>query len=89
LLDTYYKMLENNVSPEDATTRINEIAPGLGDKVQGIIAASGGATPPPAGGQPTKESLIAEARSVVERGGDREKVAERLKGFGINPEVLN
>ena len=89
LIDTYYKMLENNISAVDATTQINEIAPGLGDKVRAVVAASGGATPPPAGGQPTKESLIAEARSVVERGGDREKVAERLKGFGINPEVLN
>ena len=65
LLDTYYKMLENNVSPEDATTRINEIAPGLGDKVQGIIAASGGATPPPAGGQPTKTPGIATGDKYV------------------------
>ena len=84
-IDLYAKMVDNNASPAEAKDRLNQMGNNLGDRVEAAI--SGGS--PSTSAKPTKESLIAEARSVVERGGDRKKVAERLKTYGIDPGVLD
>lgn len=82
-LEVYIEKIKNNEDASQVEIDMNtQMGDNIGTRVrQAITGGTGGA----GGGQQTPESLLAEARSIIERGADPEAVKKRLQEMGVDP----
>ena len=82
-LEVYIEKIKNNEDASQVEIDMNtQMGDNIGTRVrQAITGGTGGA----GGGQQTPESLLAEARSVIEQGANPEKVKDRLREMGVDP----
>ncbi len=82
-LEVYIEKIKNNEDASQVEIDMNtQMGDNIGTRVrQAITGGTGG----PSGGQQTPESLLAEARSVIERGAKRSEVEDRLREMGVDP----
>jgi hypothetical protein len=90
-LKIYQDYLKTNNSEAKARAKVNEIAPGLGDRVAAAIA--GGvpvpdAKPKPANLSPAPPATLKAAQDAIAAGADQGAVVERLNKQGYNAEGL-
>ena len=88
-LKIYQDYLKTNNSEAKARAKVNEIAPGLGDRVAAAIA--GGvpdAKPKPANLSPAPPATLKAAQDAIAAGADQGAVVERLNKQGYNTEGL-
>jgi len=79
-VEIYIEQIKNNVPPSEVEQMMNaEMGGNIGTKVRQSITGS------VTGGQQSPESLLAEARRVIEQGADPTKVKERLQEMGVDP----
>jgi len=79
-VEIYTEQIKNNVPPSEVEQMMNaEMGGNIGTKVRQAITGS------VTGGQQSPESLLAEARRVIEQGADPTKVKERLQEMGVDP----
>jgi hypothetical protein len=79
-VEIYTEQIKNNVPPSEVEQMMNaEMGGNIGTKVRQAITGS------VTGGQQSPESLLAEARSVIERGAKRSDVEKRLREMGVDP----
>ena len=79
-VEIYIEQIKNNVPPSEVEQMMNaEMGGNIGTKVRQSITGS------VTGGQQSPESLLAEARSVIERGAKRSEVEDRLREMGVDP----
>ena len=79
-VEIYTEQIKNNVPPSEVEQMMNaEMGGNIGTKVRQAITGS------VSSGQQTPESLLAEARSVIERGAKRSDVEDRLREMGVDP----
>ena len=81
-LEVYIEKIKNNEDASQVEIDMNtQMGDNIGTRVrQAITGGTGGA-----GGQQSPESLLAEARSIIERGADPEAVKKRLQEMGVDP----
>lgn len=89
-VEMYQNFLQNqNMTPEQAYARIDQVSPGLGAELQ--AAMSGGAVAP--AGAPVRSPqetarLLDMARQAVAQGRDRAVVGQMLRDMGVDPAGL-
>ena len=79
-VEIYTEQIKNNVPPSEVEQMMNaEMGGNIGTKVRQAITGS------VTGGQQSPESLLAEARRVIEEGADPAAVKKRLQEMGVDP----
>jgi hypothetical protein len=79
-VEIYTEQIKNNVPPSEVEQMMNaEMGGNIGTKVRQAITGS------VTGGQQSPESLLAEARRVIEQGADPDAVKKRLQEMGVDP----
>ena len=79
-VEIYTEQIKNNVPPSEVEQMMNaEMGGNIGTKVRQAITGS------VTGGQQSPESLLAEARRVIEQGADPAAVKKRLQEMGVDP----
>jgi hypothetical protein len=85
----YQDYLKSNLSEADARAKVNEISPGLGDRVAAAIAGGvPAAQPEPAKLSPAPPATLKAAQDAIAAGADQNAVVERLNKQGYNAEGL-
>jgi hypothetical protein len=85
----YQDYLKANLSEAQARAKVNEISPGLGDRVAAAIAGGvPAAQPEPAKLSPAPPATLKAAQDAIAAGADQGAVVERLNKQGYNAEGL-
>ena len=85
----YSEYLKTNNSEAKARAKVNEIAPGLGDRVAAAIAGGvPAAQPAPVELSPAPPATLKAAQDAIAAGADQGAVVERLNKQGYNAEGL-